>query len=67
MIDREHRQPYRPPTHDTRTCLTCGADIAAPPSRIRWVFGMHVERCTTATPEARTVFRRTRKWPRKTH
>jgi hypothetical protein len=48
-----------------RTCLLCGADIAAPLSRIRWVLRMHVDRCERATAEERLAFRRTRRWARR--
>lgn len=61
LDDRLRRALYNPPSYDARTCLTCGSEIAALPSRISWVFRMHVEKCTKASPEDRLVFRRTRK------
>jgi hypothetical protein len=61
----DRRSSWRRPTQSRRCCLTCGSDVYADPSRIRWVFSMHVERCSTSTPEERAVFTRTRRWPRK--
>ena len=49
-----------------RVCIRCSVTIEAPPSRIKWVFGMHGERCETATAEERLVFRKTRRWPKRT-
>jgi ribosomal protein S27AE len=51
--------------YEQRTCARCGSVIAAPTSRIGWVFRMHADRCETATDAQRLVFRRTRRWPRK--
>lgn len=48
-----------------RVCLYCNSEIAAPASRIGWVFRQHVQRCETATAEERAIFRRTRRWPRR--
>lgn len=61
---RARRLPFRV-DYDDRGCLRCGVTISAPPSRIGWVFRMHVERCEVATPEERRAFRRTGRWPRK--
>jgi len=62
-LARDRHGGWRAPTNDVRVCLTCGLGFDAPPSRIRWVFSRHVQRCATATQEERAVFKRTRKWP----
>lgn len=56
--------PWRRPDYAQRTCLKCGCDFQALPSRIAQVFRLHVERCERATDEERRQFVRTRRWGR---
>lgn len=51
--------------YDVRMCLSCGCEIAAPPSRVAHVMRMHVDRCAVASDEERSSFRRMRRWPKR--
>lgn len=69
--ERTEKRLRRAPTRMTvssRMCPRCGhtINIAGPgASRIKYVHGLHEDRCREATPEERIEFRRTGKWPRR--
>ena len=48
-----------------RTCIRCGVEITAPPSRIRHVFWMHAKRCDASSPTERAAFRQSGRWPKR--